>query len=218
MFDKDRKEGGGVTQLKRWCNSCYSTKCKNNDTLHVLSSPGMSRRHLSLLLRKQAPLNKWLIKTLVSSTSVLYWGALPCLCAPVLPFTGGQGEVGVQTPLNLTTIITRDWIGIDLFLALSFPLRHLRLLPFPQGHLRVRALVKAVTLDSPLHLPPPLLPWQWTALALRGLCEGAEGASGWMNAAASFPNLGQPCGASVSDGSGWMLAMQLEDKRRQDEI
>lgn len=192
--------GGGVTQLKRWCNSCYSTKCRNNDTPHVWSSLGMS---CLLLARKQAPLNKWLIKHLMSSMRVLYSSIFTVwLCSCVALYRGTEREVGVQTPLNLATIITRDWIGIDLFLALSFPPRHLRLLPFPQGHLRVRALVKAVTLDSPLHLPPPLLPWQWTALALRGLCEGAEGAGGWMNAAASFPNLGQPCGASVSDGSG----------------
>lgn len=48
--------------------------------------------------------------------------------------------------------------------------------------------------------------------ALQGLCEGAEGASGRMNTAASFPNLGQPYRAGVSDGREWMLAMQLEDK------
>lgn len=134
---------------------------------------------------------------------VLYLGIFTVsLCSCVALYRGTEREVGVQTPLNLATIITRDWISIDLFLALSFPPRHLRLLPFPQGHLRVQALVKGVTLDSPLHLPPPLLPWQWTALVLRGLCEGAEGASGWMNAAASFPNPGQPCRAGVSDGSG----------------
>lgn len=48
--------------------------------------------------------------------------------------------------------------------------------------------------------------------ALRGLCEGAEGASGRMNAAASFPNLGQPCRPCVSDGRGKMLALLLKDQ------
>lgn len=34
---------------------------------------------------------------------------------------------------------------------------------------------------------------------LQGLCEGAEGASGWMTVAASFPNPGQPCEATGGD-------------------
>lgn len=48
--------------------------------------------------------------------------------------------------------------------------------------------------------------------ALRGLCEGAEGASGRMNAAASFRNLGQPCRASVTEGRGYMRATLLEEQ------
>lgn len=36
-------------------------------------------------------------------------------CSRVALSRGTETEVGVQTPLNLATIITRDWIGIDLF-------------------------------------------------------------------------------------------------------
>lgn len=106
---------------------------------------------------------------------------LPCPCAdPKWVGVGVQREVTVQMPPNLVTIITRDCNDFDLFPALSFFLLAIFVsVPAPQGHSRVQTLVKAVTLDSPLHLPPPLLPWQWTALrsedCVRGQREPANG-------------------------------------------
>lgn len=83
------------------------------------------------------------------------------------------------TPPNRVAVIARDCNDFDLFLVRSpFLPRFLLAVfvspPHPppkppapnQGHPRVQTLVKAVTLDGPLHLPPPLLPWRWTALAL----------------------------------------------------
>lgn len=102
-------------------------------------------------------------------------------CVLGLTFNEGQRKVTVQMPLNLMIVITRDCNGNDLYPLPSPPPHHLfpPFLHTPQGHLRVQTLVKAVTLDSPLHLPPPLLPWQWTALrskdCVRGQREPADG-------------------------------------------
>lgn len=72
----------------------------------------------------------------------------------------------MQMPLNLMTIITRDANAADLSLAPAHVLRSP--LPSPQGHFRVQTLVKAVTLDGPLHLPPPLVAMATGETALGG--------------------------------------------------
>lgn len=105
-------------------------------------------------------------------------------------------------PLNLMTVITRDCNCADLSLALSFPPRHLFLLPFPLGSFEGPDSCQGCHSGRPSPSTAPAVAMAMDGTALRGLCEGAEGASGRMNAAASFPNLGQPCRASVSDGRG----------------
>lgn len=119
-----------------------------------------------------------------------------------LTFNRGQSEVTVQMPLNLMTVITRDQNGIDLSLVLSFPSRHLFLLPYPPGSFEGPDSCQGCHSRQPSPSTAPAVAMVMDGSALRGLCEGAEGASGRMNAAASFPNLGQPCRAVVSDGRG----------------
>ncbi|KAK5865668.1 hypothetical protein PBY51_019917 [Eleginops maclovinus] len=100
------------------------------------------------------------------------------------------------------TVITRDRNGIDLYPAVSFPPRHLFLLPFPPGSFEGPDSCQACHSRQPSPSTAPVVAMAMDGTALRGLCEGAEGASGRMNAAASFPNLGQPCRAGASEGWG----------------
>lgn len=123
-------------------------------------------------------------------------------CVVWLTINRGQRKVRVEIPLNLMTVITRDCNCIDLSLALFFSSSPSLSPSLPPGSFEGPDSCQGCHSRQPSPSTAPAVAMAMDGTALLGLCEGAEGASGRMNAAASFPNLGQPYRAGVSDGRG----------------